>query len=74
MIRINTPEDLHRAMADLRAMSLLSQAAVAAPLHLNPSRIGDFEHGRRTPATRTVIRLLAVMGWQIALVPVEEES
>jgi predicted transcriptional regulator len=72
MIRIGSPEDLHRALADLRAMSLLSQTALAAELHVNPSRIGDFEHGRRTPGTRTVIRLLTAMGWQIALVPLEE--
>lgn len=72
MIRIGTIEDLHRAMADLRAMTLMSQRAVAAQLHVNPSRISDFEKGRRTPGTRTVIRMLAALGWQIALVPLEE--
>lgn len=72
MIRISSREELHQALGDLRAMSLMTQTELATELGVNKSRIGDFEHGRRTPGTWTVIRLLAAMGWQIALVPAEE--
>lgn len=74
MIRIKTPEDLHRAMGDLRAMTLMSQRSVASQLGVSASRVSDYERSRRMPGTRTVIKMLAILGWQIALVPIEDEE
>jgi predicted transcriptional regulator len=74
MIRIGSPEDLHHALCDLRAATRISQTTLAQMLNVGVKRIGDFEHGRRTPSTGTVIRILEAFGFQLALVPLEDDE
>ena len=74
MIRIDNPADLAETLGLLRRLGGFTQSAVGDELSTNASRIGDYERGRFTPNGSTLMRYLAALGYQLAIVPVIETS
>lgn len=74
MIRIDTPADLAETLGLLRHLTGLTQTAVGDELGTNASRIGDYERGILTANGKTLIRHLAALGHQLAIVPLIETA
>lgn len=51
-----------------------TQTAVGAELGTTPQRIGVYERGVMTANAKTVIRHLAVLGYQLAIVPIDTQE
>lgn len=71
MIRIDTTADLANTLRLLRKLAGITQTAVGYELGTTPQRIGDYEHGRLNPSVRTLLRHLATLGYELAIVPKE---
>jgi transcriptional regulator with XRE-family HTH domain len=72
MIRIAQPEHLGHALAQMRAMNRLNRRQVATAAGVQESQYGRYETGEHVPALTTLLRLLAVYGYDLALIPQED--
>lgn len=74
MIPVDTPKDLADALGLLRRLARITQTAVGAELGTTPQRIGVYERGEMTANAKTVIRHLAVLGYRLAIVPLDQDG
>jgi transcriptional regulator with XRE-family HTH domain len=72
MIRVSDPEHIGPALADMRAMTKLSRRQVAEAVGMHEAQYGQYELGHRAPSLTTLVKLLGVFGYRIALVPLED--
>jgi transcriptional regulator with XRE-family HTH domain len=72
VIRIAQPEQVGGALADMRAMHRLTQRQVADVIGMHESQYGRYENGHKVPSFPTLLKLLAVHGYDLALIPQED--
>lgn len=72
MIRIGDTGDFADTIGLLRRLTGRTQGAVGNDIGATASRIGEYEHDRRSMTVRTAIRLLDALGYQLAIVPRED--
>jgi len=71
MIRLTDPEHIGAALADMRTMTMLSRREAAEAAGMHEAQYGQYELGHNTPSLATLLRLLAVFGYDVALIPRE---
>lgn len=69
MIRVPDPQRIGVILADLRAMNLLSQAALARQVGMQQARLSDWETGKAIPTLPYLTPVLRELGFDLALVP-----
>lgn len=74
MIRIDSPEQVAAALQFMRGISGMSQRELAAAGGFQQAQIHWWEHDERRPQIATLTRLLAAMGYQLAIVPMIEND
>lgn len=72
MIRIDSTADLAENFGLLRKLTRRTQTEIGAEFGVPASRIGEFERHRRVPSPGTVIRHLRALGYQLAIVPLDQ--
>ena len=56
------PYQLPDGLREVRRARELTQTELAGLVQMSHSTISDFEHGRRTPSVRTLLRLADALG------------
>jgi transcriptional regulator with XRE-family HTH domain len=74
VIRIGTPEDIGDNLSLLRKLARLTQRGLAAEAGLTQARIGLWELGQVLPSLPNLVRLLAALGYQLAIVPIDTQE
>lgn len=74
MIPVDSPEDLGEALRLIRKLAGHTQTHVGFHLGTTAQRIGDYEHAKLNPSAKTLLRLLAVVGYRLAIVPLGESG
>jgi transcriptional regulator with XRE-family HTH domain len=74
MIRIGTAEDIGETLSLLRALARLTQRTLAALAGTTQTQIGLWELGQVLPGLPNLVRLLAALGYQLALVPLDHDG
>lgn len=69
MIRVPDPARIGDILADLRAMNLLSQRALARHAGMTQARLSDWETGKAMPTLQNLVPTLEHLGFELAFVP-----
>jgi transcriptional regulator with XRE-family HTH domain len=72
-IRITDAKQIAGVIGDLRVLNRLTQRQLAEDTRTNQGQIHEWLHGNRTPNADSLIRLANALGYDLALVPREEE-
>jgi transcriptional regulator with XRE-family HTH domain len=73
MIRITDPDNTAAALGELRARTGLTRRRFAEPTPVHEQRYGQYELGRRTPGIANLVRIARAHGYDLALIPREDE-
>lgn len=72
MIRLADPTRVGAVLADMRHMSRLSRRQIADAVGMHEAQYGQYELGNSTPSVPTLLKLLAALGYDLALIPRED--
>jgi len=73
MIRIADPTAVGAVVADLRAMSRLTQRELCDQVGMDPSRLSGWGNGHTTPTLAYLVPVLRVLGYQL-VITLEEDT
>ena len=74
MIPLDTAADVGETLRLLRQLAGMSQSDVDARSGVCFTRISRMERGLTVPDTRTLLRLLAALGYRLAIVPLATDG
>jgi transcriptional regulator with XRE-family HTH domain len=74
VIRIANPDAIGPALRDLRTLYRLTQVQLATDAGVCNSQISHWERGERHPDLVSLARVIAALGYDLALVPVIETA
>lgn len=69
MIRIDDPERIGPALAELRNEHTVRRRDVALAVGMHEQQYGQYELGRIAPTVAVLIRLAHALGYDLALIP-----
>jgi transcriptional regulator with XRE-family HTH domain len=74
MLRLRYSLEMGKLLKHVRLLAGKTQVGVAEDIGFNTStNISGYEHGKRIPDLSTIILILRECGYQLAIVPLEEE-
>lgn len=73
IIRITDPDQIGGIIGDLRILLRLTTRALAAEADANQGQICTWINGERRPNADSLIRLANALGYDLALVPRDDE-
>lgn len=74
LTRITDPAAVGSLIAGLRSMCLLSQRQLCAEIDMHQARLSDWETGRAVPTLPYLIPALKALGFDLALIPSEDNE
>lgn len=74
MIVVGDPTRIGPVLAQLRVMGRLTQRQLADASGLPQGRMSEWETGKILPTLPSLVRFLGTLGWQLALIPAEDDE
>jgi transcriptional regulator with XRE-family HTH domain len=74
VIRLDDPRRIGAIVADLRAMSLLTQRQICDATGMHEARLSDWERGAAIPTLPLLLPVLAYLGYQLHITPGPDEE